>query len=166
MGIPVKVVLYFCLYFLAFGQSVFTQSSLSANNQVWTIHIDNIKGEKKEIYCEVAETEEEKRRGLMFRNKLGKDECMIFLYENPTLLTFWMKNTYIPLSIAFVNKNHQLTDMFDMKPMDETIISSTTPGIFAIEVNRGWFKKNLVYPGNKIRITREDLRKKKPETNP
>jgi len=128
--------------------------------KTWTIVIENLKGEEKQIYCEVAESEQEKRRGLMFRDKLAPDECMIFLYDSPIILSFWMKNTYIPLSIAFVDEKLRLTDIFDMKPHDETVLSSTTPGIYAIETNRGWFKKNLVYSGTKIRIVKNDLRKK------
>jgi len=128
--------------------------------KIWTISFENLKKENKQIYCEVAGSEEEKRRGLMFRDKLDNDECMIFLYDTPILLSFWMKNTYIPLSIAFVSKDLQIMEMYDMKAFDENIISSTTPGMYAIEVNRGWFKKNMVYQGSKIKITKLDLRKK------
>jgi hypothetical protein len=136
------------------------QPAPQAGSKIWTISVENLKGINKQIYCEVAETEQEKRRGLMFRDKLERDECMIFLYDSPIMLSFWMKNTYLPLSIAFVGENLKITDLFDMKPFDENIITSTTPGIYAIEVNRGWFKKNLVYQGSKITIIKQDLRKK------
>lgn len=147
----------------AFADLLWTQSSnesaITAKSQIWTITIENLKGEQKQIYCEAALSELEKRRGLMFRDKLAQDECMIFLFDPPTLLSFWMKNTYIPLSIAFVNEKLQIMEMYDMKPMDENIINSTNPGLYAIEVNRGWFKKNVVYQGSKIKITKKDLRK-------
>lgn len=135
-------------------------TTLPANAKIWTISMEDLKAEKKQLYCEVAETDQEKRRGLMFRDGLAQDECMIFLYDAPIMLSFWMKNTYIPLSIAFVDEDLRVMEIFDMKPFDENIIRSTTPGIYAIEANRGWFKKNMVYRGSKIHIIKKDLRKK------
>src|SRR3990172_12921864 len=126
------------------------QTTMPADAKIWTISMENLKAEKKQLYCEVAETDQEKHRGLMFRDKLAQDECMIFLYDAPIMFSFWMKNTYIPLSIAFVDENLRIMEIFDMKPFDENIVRSTIPGIYAIEANRGWFKKNIVNQGSKI----------------
>ena len=69
----------------------------------------SIKGKK--IRVEVVRTEDEKARGLMFRDKLGTDEGMLFVYEKEEFLTFWMKNTPLPLSIAFIDQKGKIVDI-------------------------------------------------------
>ncbi|MDH4199689.1 MAG: DUF192 domain-containing protein [Spirochaetia bacterium] len=135
-----------------------SENKKESGNEIWTLSFENIKKEQVSLYCEVARSEADKRRGLMFREKLEPDMCMIFLYEKPTPLTFWMYNTKIPLSIAFINEDLHIMDIFDMKPFDESIISSTNPGIYAVEANRGWFKKHFIYSGSFVKIEKKDKR--------
>lgn len=148
------------LSFFAFAAK---NSSLHAEQppgETWTIYFQNLKGKEVELYCEVARTEKEKLRGLMFRKKLDPNGCMIFLYEKPLILSFWMKNTEIPLSIAFVNEQFRLMEIYDMKPFDESVISSTTYAMYAMETNRGWFRKHYIYPGSVAKVEKIDVRQK------
>ena len=132
---------------------------------VWTFVFTNLKKEKVTVYCEVASTEKQQRKGLMFREHMNNNECMIFVYNNPQLLRFWMKNTRIPLSIGFFGEEFNLQEVFHMNPLDESLITSTMPAQYAMEMNRGWYHKNLVYPGMTPEIIKSDLRPNKISTD-
>jgi hypothetical protein len=107
-----------------------------------------IKGKK--IKVEVVRTESEKARGLMFRQKLGKDEGMLFVYEKEDRLSFWMKNTPIPLSIAFLDKTGRIVDIQDLVPFSLQTRVSAFPAQYALEVNQGWFKANGISIGDTV----------------
>ena len=110
----------------------------------------SIKGKK--IRAEVARTEEEKSRGLMFRDKLGPDEGMLFIYEREEFLSFWMKNTPLPLSIAFIDPRGKIVDIQDMEPFTLRTHTSARPALYALEMNKGWFKKNGIRVGNVVKM--------------
>jgi hypothetical protein len=120
--------------------------------EVWRIVFHNAKGKDIVLDCEVARTEKEKERGLMFRKFLGKNRGMIFVYNQPDQMNFWMQNTLIPLSIAYVHEKLFIASIHDMKPLSLDIISSDIPVLYAIEANVGWFKNNHIYAGNRITI--------------
>ena len=109
-----------------------------------------LKGEK--IRVEVVRTEGEKAKGLMFREKLGKNEGMLFVYEREEILSFWMKNTRIPLSIAFIAENGKIVDIQDMQPFNLQSHVSARPARYALEVNQGWFKKNGIEVGDLVKL--------------
>jgi uncharacterized membrane protein (UPF0127 family) len=109
-----------------------------------------IKG--KNIRVEVARTEKEKERGLMFRERLGKDEGMLFVYEGEGIRSFWMKNTRLPLSIAFIDKRGKIVDIQDMEPFSLQTYISAYPAKYALEMNRGWFKRNGIKVGHLVKI--------------
>ena len=109
-----------------------------------------LKIKDKKIKAEVARTEAEKGRGLMFRQKLGKNEGMLFVYEKEERLSFWMKNTPIPLSIAFLDKSGLIVDIQDMVPFSLQTRVSAFPAQYALEVNQGWFKTNEIFPGDQV----------------
>ena len=109
-----------------------------------------VKGKK--IRAEVVQTEEEKARGLMFRESLGKDEGMLFTYDREEILTFWMKNTPIPLSIAFLDQRGKIVDIQDMEPFNLQTHASILPARYALEMNQGWFKKNGIKVGEVVSI--------------
>lgn len=109
-----------------------------------------IKGKKLRV--EVARTEKEKERGLMFREGMGKDEGMLFVYEGENPLSFWMKNTRLPLSIAFIDKDGKIVDIQDMEPFSLQSYISAYPAKYALEVNRGWFKRNGIHLGDVVKI--------------
>jgi uncharacterized membrane protein (UPF0127 family) len=109
-----------------------------------------IKGKK--IRVEVVRTESEKARGLMFRDKLETDEGMLFVYEEEEFLTFWMKNTPLPLSIAFIDKKGRIVDIQDMEPFSLRTHTSSRPARFALEMNRNWFQKNGIKVGDVVKM--------------
>jgi uncharacterized protein len=106
----------------------------------------------KKIQVEVARSEKEQEKGLMFRERLGKDEGMLFVYEREGFLTFWMKNTRIPLSIAFISKNGRIVDIQDMEPFSLQSHVSAFPAQFALEMNQGWFQKNRIQVGDPVKL--------------
>lgn len=111
-----------------------------------TLHIG-----KATLETEIASTREQQERGLMYRQKLGDNEGMIFLLPTVTTATFWMKNTLIPLSIAFLDKNGVILEIHDMKARDETITRSESNQVaYALETNLHWFALNGIKPGDKV----------------
>ena len=106
----------------------------------------------KKIKAEVVRTEEEKSQGLMFRESLGRDEGMLFVYEREEILSFWMKNTRIPLAIAFLDRHGRIVDIQEMEPFSLNPHPSRLPAQYALEMNRGWFQKNRIKPGEPVKI--------------
>jgi hypothetical protein len=106
----------------------------------------------KTIKVEVVRTETEKEKGLMFREQMGRDEGMLFVYEREEMLTFWMKNTRLPLSIAFIDKAGKIVDIQDMEPFSLETHVSAYPAKYALEMNRGWFAGEGIKVGDLVKI--------------
>lgn len=110
------------------------------------------------IQAEIADTPEKTARGLMFRTALEDGHGMLFVFEKEETRNFWMKNTFIPLSIGFFNAKKQLIDVQDMKPVGsemETNIpsySSAGPAKYALEVPLGWFTKKKIKFGSRLKF--------------
>jgi len=102
------------------------------------------------ILAEVVSTPEQRAKGLMNRFSLQPDHGMLFVFEDPQPLGFWMKNTYIPLSIAFVDVNGRIVNIEDMKPHDETRHQSRGFALYAIEMKQGWFAARGVKAGDVV----------------
>ena len=105
------------------------------------------------LTAEIADTPEASENGLMFRDSLPEDRGMLFVCDAdaPKRATFWMKNTKIPLSIAFIDSAGTILEVKSMYPMDETIVpSNSTEVAYALEVNQGWFERHKISPGDKI----------------
>lgn len=93
----------------------------------------------------------EMQRGLMERRDLGRDDGMIFVYDKPQRLSFWMHNTPTPLDIGFITAEGVLEEVRQMHPFDETAVPSRSTQVqFALEMNQGWFAAAGVKPGAKI----------------
>jgi hypothetical protein len=109
---------------------------------------------QREIWVEVAKTPEERSYGLMGRKYLGKDEGMLFIFETEDRHGFWMKNTFIPLSIAFIEKNGRIVWITDMKPL--TLDSHVPPQsiLYALEMNKGWFSSGGIKVGDVVRFSK------------
>ncbi|MBN1534921.1 MAG: DUF192 domain-containing protein [Spirochaetes bacterium] len=89
----------------------------------------------------------------MFRKGLDKNRGMIFMYSSEEYLTFWMKNTYIPLSIAYISGEGVIHEIYDMKPLDTSIVyPSRLPARYALEVNRGWFREHGITQGCRVNL--------------
>jgi len=122
---------------------------LSCGSSMDTVTV-NLGGEK--FVLEVARTPEEQRQGLMNRKSLEPNRGMIFIYERDSRLSFWMKNTTIPLSIAFISKDGTIREIYDMKPLSTRSIESTHSVRYALEVNRGTFERLGLAPGDRIEL--------------
>lgn len=123
-------------------------NAVGAENRIKERAILNING--RPLYVEIASTPEKRQNGLMFRKHLGENEGMLFVFEKEKILSFWMKDTYIPLSIAFIDKNGVIVNIFDMKPFSLKPVVSTLKCKYALEVNRGFFRRCGVEVGDKI----------------
>jgi uncharacterized membrane protein (UPF0127 family) len=108
----------------------------------------------KEIWVEVAKTPEETSNGLMGRKHLGKDEGMLFIFEVEGYHGFWMKNTLIPLSIAFIDKEGRIVKITDMKPLSLQTHAPPRPVLYALEMNKGWFSANDIKVGHILRFSK------------
>ena len=99
------------------------------------------------IQAEVAQTPDQRATGLMFRKEMGANEGMLFVFEEPAVQCFWMRNTLIPLSAAFVGDDGSVANIADMKPLSEQSHCSNKPVRFVLEMNQGWFAKRGIGPG-------------------
>lgn len=107
------------------------------------------------LALEVVSTPDAMRTGLMFRDHLERDAGMLFVYPRAQPLGFWMRNTRLPLSIAFLDPDGTIRNIEDMAPFDEkTLHRSRGDAQYAIETNRGWFKERGIGPGAKVRFLR------------
>jgi uncharacterized protein len=113
-------------------------------------------GERKiKLTVQVADTQKKREKGLMFVGKLPENEGMLFVFSRKTYGGFWMKNTLIPLSIAFLDSNGKILKILDMVPCKWDDCPTYDPEFFyhyALEVNLGWFEKNKIKEGNFIKF--------------
>jgi uncharacterized membrane protein (UPF0127 family) len=105
----------------------------------------------KKVFVEVADTAEKRTAGLMFREKLEKNSGMLFVFDKPAKASFWMYNTSLPLSIAFIGEKGIILQIEDMKPKDLTPVSSKDKVLYALEVNKGWFEANKIKIGDIVK---------------
>jgi uncharacterized membrane protein (UPF0127 family) len=108
----------------------------------------------KEIWVEVAQTPEERSYGLMGRKHLGRDEGMLFIFETEDYHGFWMKDTLLPLSIAFIGKDGRIVWITDMKPLTSDSHVPPRPILYALEMNKGWFSSHGIKVGDVVRFSR------------
>lgn len=102
------------------------------------------------ISAEVAATDRERAIGLMHRTQMGTHEGMLFIFERPGVQCFWMKNTLIPLSIAFIDDDGTIVNTDEMKPQTLDSHCSDRPVRYVLEMNTGWFKKRALTTGSKL----------------
>ncbi len=102
------------------------------------------------IQAEVADTDATRQRGLMMRNQMANNEGMIFDFGEPAAVCMWMKNTLIPLSVAFIDANGQIVNIEDMQPQTLESHCAKKAVRYALEMNRGWFKQKNIQAGFKI----------------
>ena len=102
------------------------------------------------VEAEIVATEQERMRGLMYRDSMPADHGMLFVYPGEKVRGFWMKDTRIPLSIAFADRHGTIVWIADMNPLDTRSTSSVVPAMYALEMNQGWFASHDVQRGDKI----------------
>ena len=103
------------------------------------------------IHAQVASTPEQRATGLMFRSEMPANEGMLFVFERPSTQCFWMKNTLLPLTAAFVADDGTIVNLADMQPMTETSHCSKKPVRYVLEMNQGWFKQKGIAEGTQLR---------------
>ncbi|MDQ3834921.1 MAG: DUF192 domain-containing protein [Actinomycetota bacterium] len=121
-------------------------------SQLPALTIINSVGERVPVQVEIADTDAERQQGLMGRTALAEDAGMLFVFDQEQQLSFWMKDTSIPLSIAFINGEGRIVDIQDMQPFDETPHLSAEPARYALEVNQGFFEERGVMIGDKVEL--------------
>jgi len=105
---------------------------------------------KHPIRVEVVQKDEDRMKGLMFREKLGKNDGMLFIFDDPGYHSIWMKNTLIPLSVAFLDRDGVILNVEDMEPQTTDSHTAAGPATYAIETNKGWFAERKLKPGDKV----------------
>ncbi len=112
-----------------------------------------IKVDTASLWVEIADRPDTRQMGLMFRQSLPQDEGMLFVFEEPQILVFWMRNTFIPLDIAFISPEGVILNIESMRPLDEgPRYRSLGPARYAIEANQGWFESRGIRPGARVRF--------------
>ncbi len=102
------------------------------------------------IDAQVAQTHEQRATGLMWRKSMPQAEGMLFIFEQPTTQCFWMKNTLLPLSTAFVDDDGTVVNMAQMQPQTTQSHCSDKPVRYVLEMNQGWFARKGIKPGFKL----------------
>ena len=103
-----------------------------------------------QIDTQVAVTQDQHATGLMYRDEMPMNEGMLFVFEKPTKQCFWMRNTHIPLTAAFVADDGTIVNLENMKPQTLESHCSTKPVRYVLEMNQGWFAKKGVKAGSKL----------------
>jgi uncharacterized membrane protein (UPF0127 family) len=102
------------------------------------------------IRAEVAADFSSRGRGLMHRKSLAPNAGMLFIFDGPAVHCMWMKNTYIPLSVAFLDEKGEIINIADMQPHSEQSHCAARPAVYALEMERGWFAQRGVKAGVRL----------------
>lgn len=102
------------------------------------------------IQAEMATTEAQRQLGLMHRKMLGPNQGMMFVFDRPQQYCMWMKNTLIPLSVAFINNKNVILNIEEMQPQTLNNHCAVQPALYALEMNANWFKRKGIKPGDKV----------------
>lgn len=123
-----------------------SQERLPPPGHAWVIF------EADTVDAEVARTQEERAQGLMYRESLAKGKGMLFVFPDSQIRSFWMKNTFIPLDIAYLDAELTIVDIKAMEPESATSLPSALPAMFALEVPLGWFEEMGISVGSRARL--------------
>ncbi len=102
------------------------------------------------IKAEIAANDMNRQQGLMYREKMAQNEGMAFVFDRPAAVCMWMKNTFLPLSVAFIAEDGKIINIEDMKPQTLDTHCAKKPARYALEMNKGWFKQKNINPGSII----------------
>ena len=110
------------------------------------------KAGKVSIMAEIARTEAQRNQGLMHRKDINDKEGMIFIFERDQILSFWMKNTLVPLSIAYISADGRILEIYDMEPGNLNPVKSSRSARYALEVKQGWFGRMGIGIGDRLEL--------------
>lgn len=142
-------------FFVIFAVCAFVPFFVSCQNKKFNLSIKEIEiltsaGNSIFVKAEVAQKEEERNYGFMNRKNIPEGTGMLFVFEKDQVLSFWMKNTPHPLSIAYIDRTGKIQNIFDMTPFSLAPVKSTRSVRYALEVPQGWFEKNGIKTGDKV----------------
>ncbi len=128
--------------------------SAAPRGELRTVAINASGGDEVEVRVEIADEPSEQSRGLMNRTALGEDRGMLFVFDSESTLSFWMRNTLIPLSVAYIDSEGRIVDIQKMEPLDDEPPQyvSAEPAQYALEVNQGFFEERGVEVGDTVRL--------------
>jgi uncharacterized membrane protein (UPF0127 family) len=151
-GIRLARLSVFCLSVLLLSGSVGCAAAEDKPQKLAALEltVERADGKTIGILAEIARTDTERETGLMFRRSLADGEGMLFVFEKDEMLSFWMKNTLIPLSIAYIAYNGRILEIHDMKPQDLTPVRSGRSVRYALEVPQGWFERAGIKAGDTL----------------
>jgi len=129
---------------------VFSGCVLAQDGPQLTLQRVRLSAGMHQIDAQVAQTPEQRQIGLMFRREMPQHEGMLFVFEQPATQCFWMKNTLLPLTAAFVADDGTIVNLADMKPQTTDSHCSTQPVRYVLEMNQGWFGKKNFKAGVKL----------------
>jgi uncharacterized membrane protein (UPF0127 family) len=141
----VVVVLYAC------AAKPVDQGKPQTGLQIKTISITGVNGTVT-VTVELAQTDEQRSVGLMYRKNLEDGKGMLFIFNEDQVLSFWMKNTLIPLSIAYISYDGTIVDIRDMYPNNTSPVQSSRSVRYALEVPQGWFGRVGIKAGDKVTL--------------
>jgi uncharacterized membrane protein (UPF0127 family) len=137
-------------FFFAVFAAACTSGKAQTGLEARSLTITTASGKQVEIKAEIARTPEQRQKGLMFRKELPDGKGMLFVFESEEPLSFWMKNTLIDLSIAFINSSGTILEIKNMYAGDLSSVPSSYPVRYALEAPRGWFSRAGIAAGDKI----------------
>ena len=124
-------------------------AALAAQADV-TFRTSQVKVGSHPLKVEVADSDPRRTQGLMYRKSLGKDDGMLFVFSDLEYHGMWMKNTLIPLSVAFLDDKGEILNILDMEPQTLDTHMAAGPARYAIETNKGWFAEKKIKAGDKV----------------
>ena len=145
------------LLILACGPSVPNRQSSIVNRQSPeaprpSLPATELRIKDARVFAEVVSKPEDRALGLMFRRSMAPDSGMLFVFDSDDFQRFWMKNTLIPLSIAYITRDSLITDILEMAPLDTTTPYASSKAVrYALEMNSGWFQSKGIRPGDTVR---------------
>ena len=129
--------------------SAIAQGTPQGNPQI-NLQRANLSAGMHLIQVQLAQNFEQRQIGLMWRKEMPQNEGMLFIFEQPSVQCFWMRNTLLPLTAAFVADDGTIVNLLDMKPMSDDSHCSTKPVRFVLEMNLAWFAKRNIQAGFKL----------------
>lgn len=147
--LPYRLVAHLALS-AALATTTFTSQAQTAGEPQLNLPRTELRAGMYRIDTQVAARFHERQIGLMHRKSMPQHEGMLFVFEQPGVQCFWMKNTLIPLTAAFVADDGTIVNLADMQPLDEASHCSAKPVRYVLEMNQGWFKSKNIQVGSKI----------------
>ena len=111
------------------------------------------RGGRITIMVEIASSPSQREQGLMYRKELKDGNGMLFIFERDEMMSFWMKNTLVPLSIAYIAYDGRILEIYDMQPGNLTPVRSSRSARYALEVPQGWFERAGIVPGDRLDVS-------------